>query len=91
MSYFFKNWFKLSMKSTSEYVVIKQLLIDKQFLQCRLRQVDKRLRELELLRPGLSKLIRPEIEEFQCDILQCAGRTNADSACPAPLKGPVGA
>jgi hypothetical protein len=60
------------MKLTPEYSAMKQLLIDKRFLQCKLRLIDKKLRELELLRPGLGSFIRPEIKELQCKIADCA-------------------
>jgi hypothetical protein len=74
------------MKSTPEHAAMKQLLIDKRFLQCRLRQVDKQLRELEIRRPGLGRFIKSEIEDFQCDIADCAGSMNIESPCPSPLK-----
>jgi hypothetical protein len=64
------------MKSVPEYALMKKLLIEKRYLQCRLRLVDKQLRELEILKPGLGSFIRLELKGSQCDIADCAESTN---------------
>jgi hypothetical protein len=51
------------MKLSDEYPLMKKLLIEKRYLQHRIRQVDRELRALENLRPGLGSLIRVEIKE----------------------------
>ena len=73
------------MKSDSQYHSIKKLLIEKRYLQYWLRQVDKQLRELELLKPGMSSFIRPEIKNLPFDMVDCAGSTNAESVELAAL------
>lgn len=51
-------------RDTPEYRQAKQLLIEKAQLQARLRDVDKLLRGLDLIRPGIAALARQDIERL---------------------------
>lgn len=51
-------------RNTPEYIQAKPLLIEKTQLQARLREVDKLLRGLDLIRPGIAALARQDIERL---------------------------
>lgn len=50
-------------RGTPEYGQAKPLITEKKQLQARLREVDKLLRSLDLLRPGIAGLARKDIEQ----------------------------
>lgn len=72
-------------RSTPEYIQAKPLLIEKAQLQARLRNVDKLLRGLDLIRPGIAALARQDIERLatppasSIDILWIDSRIPVDS------------
>lgn len=49
-------------RGTPEYGQAKLLVTEKKQLQARLRDVDKLLRSLDLLRPGIAGLARKDLE-----------------------------
>jgi len=62
------------MIETAEYAEMKLLLQDKRVLQCWLRQVDRRLREIEILSPGSGKVAKLSSDELHCDPGACVKR-----------------
>ncbi|CAN5265960.1 hypothetical protein BH11PSE11_BH11PSE11_27770 [soil metagenome] len=50
----------MGLRGTAEYAVAKSLIAEKDILQARLREINKRLRQLEMVAAGIGLLVRDD-------------------------------